>query len=295
MVRTCWVILVPQTMRYIEHLPQPTLRQHVECIWFVTVEEPLSNHASERVLPDGCLEWIFHLGASFERHLPDGSWEQQPRSFLVGQLTRHLLLQPVGWPSVMGVRFRPGGAYRLLPFPLIELTDQTIHTADVWRQEGSAIEDAVFNAKTDSERVRLVEAFLLRQLSYVDPRPRFEATVAQIIESGGQTRVDQLAERVGFSARQLEREFRVSIGLSPKSFARIIRFQNLLRIVGEGMLQEWADVALAVGYSDQPHMVREFRAFTGQTPTEGKVKVVGTLAEHFISPQRLATLLGGSS
>lgn len=279
-------------MHYTEHLPQPALRQHVECIWFVSVAGPLANYAPERVLPDGCLEWIFHLGASFERRLPNGIWEQQPRSFLVGELTRHLLLQPVGRPSVMGVRFRPGGAYRLLPLPLFELTDQTVHTADVWRQEGCALEDAIFNAPGDRQRMLLLEAFLLRRLSLVDQRPRFEAAVARIIQSGGQTRVDRLAESVGFSARQLEREFRASLGLSPKSFARIIRFQNLLRTVGEGMLREWANVALAAGYSDQPHMVREFREFTGHSPTESEVKAVGVLAKHFISPQRLTTLLG---
>ncbi len=278
-------------MRYIEHIPQPALRQHIECIWFVTVQEPLPNYPSERVLPDGCLEWIFHLGASFERLLPDGSWEQQPSSFIVGELTRHLLLKPVGRPSVMGIRFRPGGAYRLLPVPLFELTDQAVHTADVWPQ-GQEIEDAVFDAKTDRERMGLVEAFLLKQLSLVDRRPRFEVAIAQIIENGGQTRVAHLAESIGFSSRQLEREFRMSIGLSPKSFARIIRFQNLLRIVGEGMLSEWANAALAGGYSDQPHMVREFREFTGHTPTGREVKAVGSLAKHFISPQRLATLLG---
>ncbi len=281
-------------MRYTEHTPQAALRAFVECVWFVAVDEPALSYAPERILPDGCLEWIFHRGASFDRMLPSGAWEQQPRSFLVGELTRHLLLQPVGNPSVMGVRFRPGGAYRLLPFPLIEFTDQMVPTADVWRHEGSAIEDAVLNAKSDRERMRLVEAFLMRQLSGVGQRPRFEAAIARIIHSRGQIRVDQLAENIGFSARQLEREFRASIGLSPKSFSRIIRFQNLLRIVGEGMLREWVNVALAVGYADQPHMVREFREFTGQSPTERELTAVGNLAQHFVDPQRLATLLGES-
>ena len=274
-------------MNYREHKPTPALRDHVECIWFVTSDTEQAQFTPERVLPDGCLEWIFHLGAPFDRLLPAGNWERQPRSLL----TRFLLLQPLGQPAVMGVRFRPSSVYRLLSFPLAEITDQTIPTEDIWEREGRSIEDRVFNARNDVERMDLVERFLLQQLSHSTQRPRFEAAVGAILRTFGQSRVDELANEVGMSTRQLEREFRSGIGLSPKAFARIIRFQNLLRVVGEGTLHEWAHVALNAGYSDQPHMVREFREFTGRTPTKIEVDAFGNLAKHFISPQRLTRML----
>jgi AraC-like DNA-binding protein len=287
-------------MRYIEQQPSPTLIQHLECFWFLSATDSSpTTGASEKVLPDGCVEWIFHLGSPFQRSIATGTtaiacgWECQPRSFVVGELTRFLLLRPTGDVAVMGVRFRPGGAYRFLPFPLSDFTDSTVSTRDVWGHEGSWIEEAVLEAQHDSQRQQLVEDFLLRQMVNTTPRPRFDAAVRDIIRTRGQTRVHEVANRVGWSSRQLERDFGSSLGLSPKSFSRIMRFQNLLRLVGEGALREWANLAVEGGYSDQPHMVREFREFSGHTPAERGI-TAGDFSSNFVSPQRLAALLGPS-
>jgi hypothetical protein len=105
-------------LQYTELQPSHALAKHLECIWFLSSTEssPLTG-ATERVLPDGCVEWIFHLGQPFQRSIitgitgatgVTGEWERQPRSFVVGELTRFLLLQLTGAVAVMGVRFRPG-------------------------------------------------------------------------------------------------------------------------------------------------------------------------------------------
>lgn len=279
-------------MNYAEHQPSPALAKHLECIWFVSeTRSPPANGIAERVLPDGCVEWIFHLGVPFRRWL-NGRWELQPRSLLVGELTRFILLQPTGPVATMGVRFRPGGAYRFLPFPLDTLTDQSISTGDIWGREGSYLEEAVLDASDDVERKRVIEKFLVARLLSATPRPQFEAAVSVIMQSRGQTRVAELAAGVGWSPRQLEREFRTKAGLSPKALARIIRFQSLLQLVGEAPLRQWASLALEGGYSDQPHMVREFREFAGQSPTENQAAPAGHLARNLVSPKRLAALLG---
>lgn len=243
-------------------------------------------------MPDGCIEWIFHLGAPFQRLLPSNQWETQPRSFVVGEMTRFLVLQAIGPLATMGVRFRPGRAYRFLPFPVDVLTDETTTTGDVWGGEGKDIEESVLEARSDFERMHLVEKFLLSRIGSVDSHPWFDAAIAEIMRSRGMVRVEQLAGKINLSSRQLEREFRAKAGLSPKALARIIRFQNLLRLVGESNLREWATLALAGGYADQSHMVREFRDFSGQSPTNRQVAATCDLASNFVSPQRLATLLG---
>lgn len=281
-------------MNYTEHRPTPALAKYLEVIWFVSGEGNTTTDTAtqyERVFPDGCIEWIFHLGAPFLRSL-NGRWERQRRSFVVGELTQFILLQATGPTATMGVRFRPGGAYRFMPAPLNLLTDETVPTEDVWGTEGKYLEEAVLAGRNDIERRNLIEDFLLARLHNTSPRPRFDAAVGEIIGSRGQTRVDQLADRIGWSPRQLEREFRASAGLSPKVMARIIRFQNLLKLVGEQQLRDWAGLALASGYADQPHMVREFREFCGQSPTEQQTTANGDLARHFVSPRRLAALLG---
>lgn len=277
---------------YREQRPSAALAQYLECFWFASDTSNFSANTSEKILPDGCVEWVFHLGAPFQRWTARGEWETQPRSFVVGELTRFLLVRPTGQSVIMGVRFRPGSAYRFLPLPLDELTDQNISTGDLWGLEGKQLEEAVNEVEDDIERQRLVEEFLLSQLSTTISRPRFEFAVEEIIRHRGQLRVGEVALRVGLSPRQLEREFRLSSGLAPKAFARIIRFQNLLRLVGEGTLREWTFLALEGGYADQPHMVREFRDFAGQSPSERDITLAGDLAACFVSPQRLAVLLG---
>lgn len=288
-------------MHYTEQRPSPALAQYLECFWFLTATDTSpATGASEKVFPDGCVEWIFHMGTPFQRAITSGTtgataaWERQPRSFVVGELTRFLLLQPTGDVAVMGVRFRPGGAYRFLPFPLSDIKDNTVPTGDVWGPGGTRLEESVLEGRNKTERQQLVEDFLRQQLVKTTGRPRFEAAVNEIIRARGQRRVHEVATEVGWSSRQLEREFRAGAGLSPKAFSRIMRFQNLLRLVGDGALREWANLAIEGGYADQPHMVREFREFCGHTPTERQIVDSDEFAIHFISPRRLAALLGPS-
>ena len=246
------------------------------------------------VVSNGFFTWARLFNARSIRALRHcGEWVRQPRSFIVGELTRFLLLQPTGDVAVMGVRFRPGGAYRFLPFPLSDFTDSTVPTGDIWGHAGTFLEEAVLEARNDMQRQQLVEEFLLRQLVTTTSRPRFDAAVKEIIRTRGQTRVHEVANGVGWSSRQLERDFGASLGLSPKSFSRVMRFQNLLRLVGEGALREWANLAIEGGYADQPHMVREFREFAGHTPAERGI-AAGEFSSYFVSPRRLAALLGPS-
>jgi AraC-like DNA-binding protein len=280
-------------MNYTERQPSPTLSRYLEAFWFVYGGGEISSASdqTERVLPDGCIEWIFHLGDPFQRFV-DGDWQVQRRSFVVGEMTKFILLQATGRTTTMGVRFRPGGAYRFLPAPLNLLTDQTVTTDELWGREGTFLEEAVVAAPTDLCRLELIESFLLKRLQATSPRLRFDAAVGEIMGSRGRTRVDQLADRIGWSPRQLEREFRASAGLSPKALARVIRFQSLLHLVGECRLRDWASMALESGYADQPHMVREFREYCGLSPTEQRTTHMGDLASNFVSPQRLTALLG---
>ena len=246
----------------------------------------------ERILPDGCIEWIFHLGDSFAHLTETGEWEIQPRSFVVGELTRYLLIKPTSSLNTMGVRFRASGAYRFFPLPLHLVTDRIVPTSDIWCLEAGALEARVYGARTNNERRAFVEDFLLRAMFDSSPRVVFEAAASRILQTRGQQRIKDLAEGLGWSTRKLEREFRVAVGLSPKAFARIARFQGLLLALGETALREWAVMAVTAGYADQPHMSREFRKFVGESPTQIDLSRIGALSRNFISAQRLSELLG---
>src|SRR5262249_59691377 len=100
---------------------------------------------------------------------------------------------------------------------------------------------------------------------------RLRSAVDRLLRSGGRACVGALAESAAWSPRQLEREFRRRVGLSPKALSRIARFQNLLRLALRHPTRNWAELAADAGYADQAHMTREFRALSGATPAARSV------------------------
>jgi len=206
-------------------------------------------------------------------------------------MTRPINIAPTGPVHTLGVRFRPGGAREILAVPLDLLTDTTAETADLWSADGRRIEDEVGNARDDEARRGALERFLEARL----PRAhvgtsRLEAAIGLVLRSRGRAEVAEVARHVGWSRRQLERQFRAGVGLSPKAFSRVVRFQNVLRLAGPARGASWADLAARCGYADQAHLTREFRELSDATPASGEA-AGGDLARHFVAPARLEQLL----
>jgi AraC-like DNA-binding protein len=262
-------------MKYAERRPAPSLADRVECFWFAEDPEAGSGRTeAERVLPDGCIEWIFHLG----RPYVDASRGLQPASFVAGPTARPLTIVPSGPVATMGVRFRPGGARGLLP-PL-----------SLFAAAGT-IEDEVASAPDLPSRAAVLERFLEKRREKArGDGPRLSAAIGLILSSRGRASISRIARGVGCSPRQLEREFAAGVGLSPKELSRIVRFQNVLRIAGRSLEAGWAELAARCGYADQAHLVREFKSFSGATPTS-REPMRGALARFFIDPARLDALL----
>ncbi|HET9315577.1 MAG TPA: DUF6597 domain-containing transcriptional factor [Vicinamibacteria bacterium] len=251
-------------MRYREYQPGPALAPFVRVLW--TLEHRGEAPAADRILPDGCMELVFHLGQPF-RAL-DGSVDAvlQPAAFLVGQMKRALRVRPSSDARVVGVRFRPGGAFPFLRRPQHELTGALPALDDVWPE--LARECSRLAGLPDMGAVaRRVEAILSRAAERAHgPDRRVAGSVAAIVSSGGAVAVDALSALCGLGARQLERLFRDQVGLGPKRLARIVRFQAGLRLRDAGA--SLASAALAAGYADQAHFTREFKAIAGLTPSE---------------------------
>ena len=95
------------------------------------------------------------------------------------------------------------------------------------------------------------------------PDPRVDAAVDRILRSGGRATIDSIAAAAGVSRQHLARAFAYHVGVSPKTFARVIRFRRALRLAGS---QDWSALALELGYFDQSHLIADFREFAGETP-----------------------------
>jgi AraC-like DNA-binding protein len=247
-------------MHYREFAPGEDAGRFVDRYW---VLEGAAPGAVQRVVPDGRPELILNLGQPFES-LDEGEWRTQPRCFLAGQLTGPLLLRAAGATRILGVRLRPGGAGQLLGMPMEELTDRVVAAGDLGLQSLARC-----SALSEVERALLeLERGSVDEL--VDEGARLLARTPD---------VGAAASLLGVSPRQLERRFKARVGMSPKLFARIRRFQRVFPAIEEG--GEWVDAAAACGYYDQAHLIRDFRTFAGEPPSH--LLAGDDLARHFLS------------
>ena len=227
-------------MTYREIPPTSLLSSWVECFWTRANDGAAGE---QRVLPDGCADLVFDL--------TDG------QGTAVGTMTRPLILPPGSVHEFFGVRFRPGRAAAFLRIPLAEITDARVPLRDIWKGWDGRID------------LPSLEAELIRRLR-PDRDRRVDAAVEQI--ANGAARVEDVARAIGISRQHLARQFLHHVGVSPKTFARVMRFRRLLGAIDGAA--DWADVAAQHGYYDQSHLIGEFRELAGTTPA----------AFHFSNP-----------
>ncbi|HSB63757.1 MAG TPA: helix-turn-helix domain-containing protein [Thermoanaerobaculia bacterium] len=275
-------------MDYREVRPAPPLRRFLECFWFLSAQNA-AGAAAEPVLPDGCTELIVHFGDPFRRVTAAGDSEVQPRAFFVGEMTRPLVVEPSRRVGTMGIRFRPGGVFPFLGLPLSELSDRVVDLDVLWARAARELEEALLESRSDAARIAVAEAFLLRRLVWARRDHAVERVVRAILAARGRERVRTFPARVGLGSRQLERRFLAAVGLAPKVFSRIVRFQNLVRIAPDA--NGWASAAAQCGYFDQAHLIRDVRDFAGVTPSS-LLRKTGGFSKHFVSEARLAALFG---
>jgi AraC-like DNA-binding protein len=255
-------------MRYLEFPPTAALSRYIKCFWFLE-SEGSTGQPTERILPDGCTEIVFNLADPFAQHNADGSIRKQPLALLVGQMRRHLLIQPTGRVEILGIRFWPAGAYPFLAFPQDQIAERVLDFGDVSRGIVRDIHSRLSDSSAASERVRLVQELLLGQLKKSAPVDGLvDRAVELITRTAGSVPVLDLADKLGISLRGLDRQFNTRVGFPPKSLCRIVRFQRALQMFSrKSSTPDWARVALECGYYDQPHFIREFKSFAGKEPS----------------------------
>jgi AraC-like DNA-binding protein len=255
-------------MLYEEITPVEPLTKYIKCFW--VMQSPAAESTSqERILPDGCTEIVFNLADPFSQPDPDGKTQRQPLTLLVCQMRRLLLIAPTGRVQLVGVRFRPGGAYPFLRLPQDEIADRVIALDLVWGAMGRELESRIRESRTTAAIVRAIETLLLARLSKHTANDEAELKAMDLIlRSGGCLPIESLAEKMGISFRKLDRRFNTRVGLPPKTLCRIIRFQRSLRMIErQNVRPDWVGIALECGYYDQPHFIKEFKMFAGTEPT----------------------------
>jgi AraC-like DNA-binding protein len=170
---------------------------------------------------------------------------------------------------VVGTKFRPGAFYPFVRTPMVELTDGSLTLGEAFGPGGDKLEQAVLASGDDREQIALVEAFLRAR---IPPRDENVAVIGRIVrlllDDPSVQRVEDLTARTGMSARTLQRLFRRYVGVSPKWVLQRYRVHEAAERIADGRCQDWAALALELGYFDQAHFIRDFKALVGRPPTE---------------------------
>jgi AraC-like DNA-binding protein len=258
---------VAATVTMSEHAVHPALAPYVKCIWSLESDAPIVGAPRERILPDSCVELVFHFHDAYLSHFASGESTLQPRGFVVGQMRRFLEIEPMGRAGFVAVRFHARGAYLFFRRPLHEVAAGVVDVEDLWRDRAREWTERIAAAKAMPERLRVIEQALVGLLRENGRTDRAVDRALQIIEgSRGRLRVSDLAAEIGVSDRHLSRQFRRAVGLGPKEFARITRFLRSLELVMAAGRRPLADVAVDCGYYDQAHFNHEFRELAGMSP-----------------------------
>jgi AraC-like DNA-binding protein len=195
--------------------------------------------------------------------------EITPRVVVVGlQTHRRLQLQLQGTIESFVILFQPAGFHRMFSIPMHELTDHDYEAHSVLGTFISRLEERLGNMESFEERVHVANQYLMDRVIRLGGVDEVLVAANQITALGGRLPIAALANNTGLSLRQLERRFIEQVGVRPKLYARIARFEAALDCKTRSSAKSWTDVAHEFGYFDQMHMIHEFEEFTGETPTQ---------------------------
>ncbi|MCA0457867.1 MAG: helix-turn-helix domain-containing protein [Chloroflexi bacterium] len=232
---------------YREFPPHPALAPYVACYWSITSPLPLIN----RILPDGCTDIVV-----------------TPELKFVGAMRSAFVSQIIPDSLTVGIRFKPGGSSAFFRLPLNELTDNEVTLDNLWGRFAHDLTDQLAAARTAREKIAHLEAALLCRLDQLPTlNPTLQQAVSTVRQANGDITITDLRTRLALSERQLERGFHQWVGLSPRQFARVTRFRQVVDLLHQPALS-LTQIAYRAGYYDQAHFIHDFKSLAGLTPRD---------------------------
>jgi AraC-like DNA-binding protein len=238
--------------------PHPALRQHVRTLsgWYERTDGPVVRDE----LPGGRIVLVVSFGPRMDI---DG---RSYGSFVAGLYDRPAHTEHDGFGHGIQAYLTPLGARRLFGMPMGELTGQAVELEDLMGPAASELAERLATAPDWATWIDVFErAIAARVLAAPPVAPELDWAWKRMVESDGAVAVAELAAQTGWSRRHLAIRCRAELGMPPKALARILRFERAVARLREG--DDLAALALDAGYYDQAHFNRDFRAFTGATPT----------------------------
>jgi AraC-like DNA-binding protein len=250
------------------HIPAPPLASFVRCFWYW--EGMPQPHVLERLMPNGEAAIVFNLRDD-EMRLYDADDLDRYTSCgvagLTGPRTGCFAIDTAAQDRVIGIEFQPGGTFPFFREPAGEIANQSTPLDCLWGAAAGEIREQVLAARSvDAMFAVLESALLARLVRPLELHPAVGLARGWICRAPHVATVAGVVDRIGLSQRRFIELFRDQVGLAPKAFCRVRRFQRVLESVHRKADVDWTQVALDGGYYDQAHFIHDFQAFAGMTP-----------------------------
>ncbi|GMQ31534.1 helix-turn-helix domain-containing protein [Algoriphagus confluentis] len=246
--------------------PDFCLSEYVQCYWDLQGDLG-STPRKNTIVSDGTIKLIFHYGDTYINHREDGQQVLLPKFFLVGQLTKPFVVEPIGITGSFVVRFHPNGFLPFSTIPIKDMENEVVTLDRLFGAKGIELGEKILNSITTTERISFIEEFLVEQLS---DRAALDFVVKSAIQTiqfkKGNFKISEFSRHLNIDRRQLGRKFSSNVGLSPKQLSKTIRIQTVLKTLLSQNIDSLTDLAYQNDYFDQAHFIKEFKEFTGLTP-----------------------------
>jgi AraC-like DNA-binding protein len=252
-----------------KHIPSGPLASLVKCFWYW--ETSAQAHSKERLMPNGEPTLVFELRDEAIRvyDWKDTShFEMFGRAVLCGPRTQPFVIETAQQERVFGIQFHPGGSFPFFRDRGREFENRHVALDLLWPHAANEIRERLLEADSASAMFRVAEAALLAQLTRplaLHPAVAHAARSFSVLSHC--TRVAAVIDSIGMSHRRFVQIFSDQIGMTPKAFCRVQRFQRVLQKVNVARQIDWPRIALDCGYYDQAHFIHDFQSFSGFTPT----------------------------
>jgi AraC-like DNA-binding protein len=233
-------------MGFTEISPENRLKPYIKCYYIYESDSDVTFE--DTVFPSGCLEIIFNLGTGQWQTSVEDEYVTNPAIELWGQIIKPLPVRST----------------------ISAFNDQVVDFRQVADSSVSHLHDQLLHTSGWKKRIALIETFLLQRFSLSEKKHNKVLVVSDIMKEISHPdffdNIENVASRYGFTSRYLQKLFLQYTGLTPKLYSKINRFQNSLKLVTQKDAS-LTSIAYDCGYFDQSHFIREFKAFTGYTPS----------------------------
>lgn len=254
-------------MIYRIHNPGLPLSQFID--YFFYYEGVNYDYTREKLLPDGSIDLLIDLTETPKKlfHNEEGtSYTTFKRSWISGMKTNYIIID-ASVSHMIGVHFKAGGCYPFVDFPMARLNDVTIGLDCIWGTGANTLRETILHEPCIDKRFSILENFFLQKgRNRMENNVLVHYSVSQLSGSPQMWTIKHLSDKTGITQKHLITLFKKYVGLSPKMFSRVFKFQKVIHLIEQQKKIDWSMLAYECGYFDQAHFIKEFQAFSGINP-----------------------------